>query len=125
MVAQSGIASASVASAVTQRYRDAETIQVQRAPAPQRDFASVLSAEPAVIATIGRATLTPPPPSRPQAEAAPPRQALRTALPSPALAKRSTAAYEAAASIGRSPAADSDANADVATPSMSSLSIDC
>ncbi|WP_431857952.1 hypothetical protein [Azospirillum sp.] len=121
MVAQSGIASASVASAVTQRYREADTIQAQRAPAPQRDFASVLTTEPAVVATIGRATLNPPPPSRPLAEAAAPRPAVRTVLPSPALARRSAAAYEAAASIGRSPAAD----ADVATPSTPGLSINC
>ncbi|PWC56647.1 hypothetical protein [Azospirillum sp. TSO22-1] len=111
-----------MASAVTRRYREADTIQSQRAPAPQRDFASALSTEPAVVATIGRATLNPPPPSRPLAEAVPPpRPAVRTVLPSPALAKRSAAAYEAAASIDRSPAAD----ADVATPSTSGLSISC
>ncbi|HYH38145.1 MAG TPA: hypothetical protein VD860_07985 [Azospirillum sp.] len=122
MVAQSGIASASVASAVTQRYREADTIQSQRAPAPQRDFASVLTTEPAVVATIGRATLNPPPATRPLAEAAPPsRPTVRTVLPSPALARRGAAAYEAAASIGASPAA----NADVSTPSASGLSIHC
>lgn len=111
-----------MASAVAQRYRDADTIQAQRAAAKPQDFATVLAAEPSVVASIGRrTTLNPPPPSRPVAEAAAPaRPVTRSVLPSPALARRGTAAYEAAASVGRPFVGDSE----VSTPSASAVSIE-
>lgn len=124
MVGQSGIGSASAASAVAQRYREADSIQVQRVAAKTREFASVLPAEPSVVSTISRNTLAlpPPPPARPVPEAAlPARPVTRSVLASPALAKRGVAAYEAAASIGRP---DTEAE-EISTPSGGSLSIEC
>lgn len=110
-----------MASAVAQRYRDAETIQTQRAPAKQGDFAATLTAEPSVIANIGRATLNPPAvPRVPVETAAPARPVTRTLLPSQALAKRGSAAYEAAAALGPGSSAASGAPA----PSGSGLSIE-
>ena len=122
MVGQSGIGSASVASAVTQRYREADSIQVQRGAAKSREFASALPAEPGVIATVSRTALALPAPARPIPEAAlPARPVTRSVLPSPALAKRGVAAYEAAASVGRSGAGAEQAPA----PSGGGLSIEC
>lgn len=112
----------SVASAVAQRYRDADTIQAQRVAAKPRDFAAALTVEPSVISGVGRQTLAPPQPGRLATDAAvPPRPVARSVLPSPALARRSATAYESAASLGQ----PSGSPVDAAAPSGSSLSIEC
>lgn len=110
-----------MASAVAQRYRDADTIQTHRTPAKPGEFAQTLTAEPSVVATIGRAALNPPAAPRAAVEAAmPARPATRTLLPSQALAKRGTAAYEAAAALGPgSPAAFASSGAPSGEPASS------
>ena len=97
VVGQSGISAASLASAVAQRYREAESIQPPRVAAKAREFAAALQPEPSVVTTVAThaaATLAPP---RLAPEPLPARPVLRTVLPSSALAKRGAAAYEAAA----------------------------
>ena len=119
MVGQTGISAASLASAAAQRYRDAESIQPPRVAAKDRAFAAALQPEPSVVTAVASHALALPPPAR-LAPEAPARPVLRTVLASPALAKRGSAAYEAAAGIP-SPKADAQSSA----PYSTGLNIDC
>lgn len=120
MVGQSGIASASAASAVTQRYRDAASIQAQRNSAKPREFASVLPAEPSVIATVSQNAMAPPPARLAPDAAVPAKPVNRSVLASPALAKRGTGAYGAAAALN-----SAEPDADAPSPSNGNMTIDC
>lgn len=123
MVGQSGIASASAASAVAQRYREADSIQAQRVAAKTREFAAALPAEPSVINTVGSApvALLAPPRLAPDS-AVPAKPVIRSVLASPALAKRGSAAYEAAAAV----IGNSGSGAEAPSPSNTpGLSLDC
>ncbi len=121
MVGQSGVASASAASAGAQRYREADSIRAQRVPAKTQTFAASLPAEPSVISTIGKAFSPSPPPARLALEApVPARPVNRSVLSSPALAKRGAAAYGAAASIDCS-----EAGAEPQSSAPASVNIDC
>lgn len=121
MVGQAGIASASAASAVAERYREAASIQAQRVSAKTQAFASVLPPEPSVISTVGKNAVTSSTPARlPPGGAVPERPVIRSVLVSPALAKRGAAAYGAAVAILRS-----EADAEAPLPSNSSVTVDC
>ena len=89
-----------------------------------REFAAALPAEPSVITTVGKTPIAPSMPARLAPDSAvPAKPVMRSVLASPALAKRGSAAYEAAAAAVSGSGTGAEAPSPSNTPS--SLTVDC